>query len=1647
MFFSRVIFWTLFIATCLLCRVKASRGCFDGKCKQTQDIVDNKESRSFTNTNASKRSLLPSLQPSVDMDSEISKKSRLISTKKNLTTKPTKVSSKQTPEKKNVSTKRNTARPQFKSTKNSQKTVFNTVESSHVATKNTLKHAQVKHANSVPATLPAAFTKGTNAKKGKHHHATTKLLNNIGKRLNLINKLESKLKTAYKINTTNTKVSNKMKKGKRKPTSTGKISGSKTKQKIMVLISKNGNMISLSRFKRLQAKGLVKGITPVYVKDDHGRVLFAVPVAKKLKNKSYVLSRKLIMVSNDKLKEFLDQYNLDLRKDNKTNSLEHSNGAKLNKKENVKKTGHWKTSPSIVDEHEAPHRQQEHHDKIEQNSRSAASNEKAVKKTITEIHIGDKEYSISEDVEPKSMEDVKGAIKSNMTEQDPAMIKELLDDAGLVPLDSNGDDEIEEKILKMEAFYKEHNNSLKVEDSSNGRNNIHQSEKESEFVVEPNSFIQNVTKSSADDKSASNVLTVSNESENSTLNNTSTSEEKGLKDTSAMPGNATLATKSDSAVNETTNFDMDEEMSEPKKKEEAIESKHNIGTTITDTKGDAKDVSKIMDKFFDADSYKGKSTPAIIHPNPKKIHRDEENRKFMTNALKSYEHWKSKKRDQKENKEKQSEDDDDEVGDESRQGQQLGGYNQEKCRPCNIPYNLEMTQKVPQQSNPSTNYPAPVITFKGHNQPSMIPMGNIQMPIKVADLNLPCCREEINSQNNTVKETTTATENPPSSNVIDTTPANQPSATNNLEQIAQVYQNQFQTSEQPQQQPQLATQTKPIENENHNSQEQQYQQSSIQLSAYQQGKHDEPELTSTNLETVGYNIQQENTTSMLPTPQAAYNTEPDKTSGTGTSDFSNAAGTPKVASDAYINQPTPANTDNLENGFSQNSQTPTYQNNDAVQEQAPQVPIVSAAYPQQQYQNGQQQSSFYGENSKTIEQPQQQPQQQSMYPTQQQQQQQQVQQTKQVTQPSIFDKLLSKEINGVSIASTKSEVSPQRSFKYPIKDLLDENETDDDIEADDDETQELVGFDTKPLERPTANNKNLKSKSKVALSEPKLNSKEPLSHKKASIKATDSKQKSLVQSSSKQKSASDSKAKTEKEVSAKEKATFMKELSSILKESKELSKTLEAQAKDYLTEKYKEENVVKPVYYTKPESTTIEPGQIKHNINTIPPSLTGFESILNRIKSKKENQPMQSFYSPSQSSYSTYPNNYNRYQALSYYQQPQQDVQSFYSTNTVQPQNTATSQYYSYQSNTAQNEFEKLPNVENSFSSSPSPVMGFASSTTASSMKSATPNFATTLASPFNTNSFALPSTNVNSFTQIPEVNTAQEMLASSALSNSQTSTVTAGVRPAGSSDASTLSFYGDTSMVNKDDDDDHFDGHYPSPKIGISSATKPTASAKTVVMKMNNNAQRPQKQQQQQQQRLGLGKKEIVKPVVAVHQPGSRKSPITKNKNRKNFSKTKYFINNGILDTTHHEKAMNFLSSFLKHISTITHDPGFWNNQQNGKAAVTGSKRDIVLGPVVDEIERQSRNGGLGMLVGRIFDDDDGDSDDDDKDDGSDSSATKKDEAVTGSTRSFKDGLVMNEDDDPLESGIITMLQTDEDEKVILPHSPPHESIPLHDQ
>ena len=178
-----------------------------------------------------------------------------------------------------------------------------TIKTKTAGTKNKTKTQRVQQ------TVKSAQNKKPAAQHSPAHKQD--LLKNIGQRLNLINKIESKIKTAYNINNTRSATSKLSQTTKASGKNAAGVSAGKN-QKIMVLISKNGNMISLNRFKRLQSKGLVKGITPVYVRDAHGNILFAVPVAKKLKNKNYMLSKKLMMVSNAELQDFLKKYKLTL---------------------------------------------------------------------------------------------------------------------------------------------------------------------------------------------------------------------------------------------------------------------------------------------------------------------------------------------------------------------------------------------------------------------------------------------------------------------------------------------------------------------------------------------------------------------------------------------------------------------------------------------------------------------------------------------------------------------------------------------------------------------------------------------------------------------------------------------------------------------------------------------------------------------------------------------------------------------------------------------------------------------------------------------------------------------------------------------------------------------------------------------------------------------------------------------------------------------------------------------------------------------------------------------------------------------------------------------------------------------------------------
>ena len=152
----------------------------------------------------------------------------------------------------------------------------------------------------------------------------------------------------------------------------------------------------------------------------------------------------------------------------------------------------------------------------------------------------------------------------------------------------------------------------------------------------------------------------------------------------------------------------------------------------------------------------------------------------------------------------------------------------------------------------------------------------------------------------------------------------------------------------------------------------------------------------------------------------------------------------------------------------------------------------------------------------------------------------------------------------------------------------------------------------------------------------------------------------------------------------------------------------------------------------------------------------------------------------------------------------------------------------------------------------------------------------------------------------------------------------------------------------------------------------------------------------------------------IQIHEIGSRKSPIAKAK--KKFSKAKYFEENGILDKNHHDKAMSFLESFMKHIASITHDPKFWKNKSKEKMKnkLTDSKRDVVLGSTTGAHSQEHSTSDTESVIGRIFEDDDNDDE-----------LNFKSDTVMGTTRTLKDH------DENLGTGIITVLQLDEDEKV----------------
>ncbi|XP_066927670.1 serine-rich adhesin for platelets-like isoform X1 [Clytia hemisphaerica] len=63
-----------------------------------------------------------------------------------------------------------------------------------------------------------------------------------------------------------------------------------------------------------------------------------------------------------------------------------------------------------------------------------------------------------------------------------------------------------------------------------------------------------------------------------------------------------------------------------------------------------------------------------------------------------------------------------------------------------------------------------------------------------------------------------------------------------------------------------------------------------------------------------------------------------------------------------------------------------------------------------------------------------------------------------------------------------------------------------------------------------------------------------------------------------------------------------------------------------------------------------------------------------------------------------------------------------------------------------------------------------------------------------------------------------------------------------------------------------------------------------------------------------------------------------------------KYFSHNGIPDQRHHAKAYSFLHSFLRHVKSITHDPEFWKTQQPIQAVTqTAFKRNEITEPILE--------------------------------------------------------------------------------------------------
>ncbi|XP_066912439.1 serine-rich adhesin for platelets-like [Clytia hemisphaerica] len=1806
---------TVFLACVILFTVVTS-----AKKSIKQKTITKRHGTPTVDVTAAKRNLLPSLQQAVlDDQNDITKKSRLLSGKSGKT--PTsrdgrglETNAQKTGD--DIAKKRSgtTAKPSK---------AKGVVKAKTVATKNKTKKIQkgqqtMKNTphNKLPTKNPAFHKKD--------------LLKNIGQRLNLINKIESKIKTAYNINNTKSAATSKPSQSTKVPSvkNIAAVPTAGKNQKIMVLISKNGNMISLNRFKRLQSKGLVKGITPVYVRDAHGNILFAVPVARKLKNKNYMLSKKLMMVSNAELQDFLRKYKLTLPAAISAVSQMHRqlgsyqptvsssqkpainqsylssfasqvatpkafqmNNFQLKKLALQQAKQQKLVKPITQIQYSKVAKQQQKAKKqsqkaLNQKSKSildAIKNkhkklpplqEKASKKniTMTELQIGDKEYSVLDS-------STESASVSNSTKEDPAVTKELQETEEQKPLKSLGktDEEVEDKILQMEAFYKEHNqtstepnnhdetmasesNTPDVKSKSETRsknvetspttsagNKESKSENKESMSINESSDTQEATNISIADIGGATASIAPLDTSNTTSQRNETSSESSPVDTATLtqnsdkkkvdsPNNNSTATKETSEIHEnakakeTSSINQGDEYSNQTTIDVSTEETDSPGTSFTGSNDTLKGISNQNDDVFEVKDYtdedpeevsvsssdasptpnvddststetassepkhpidalddlpsdvtntnKAKSesasehdaklsdefsdnsqvgnatslaikekvqpasaplsnqtssvasftptkTPATIE---KAVHEEADSR----DSFKEREEAKEKEMQEKAKKQK-------EIEEESQQGKSSPDYQQTQCRPCTNP--LDISMQINKQSDP---YPSPVFTTNGHH-PRVIPMGNLNL--------LPCCKDSIanettmtSTQDNTMAYTQTVSQDSaqnanqvaPASSVASLTPAVAQSETAYAQQQAST----TSAAAQPQQQQSVSSAT--LSNPLTTSAENVPQQTPI-VQQYQQPDSASQATSKSDL--------QQATSNGQPAATAAQQTP--LTQGTPQDLFMQTEIHPLWSTD---------NQGNRVLTFSQPETTVTQQPKGTVEkapvQQSQQHQPASAYYQQPSTEDAKQQSAPAAQASQyTADQQQQvatayansQDQGRAPYPNidgqtypqqatsqgyqqqwakpNQQQSSNDAPNAPQTPQNSIANSVSTLQRPSVNTMPNSQQQPPQQPlpqaipvnspqqtpqpedtsddhhYKYPIKDL----EFDDDAIEDDDEAEV-----------------ELKEKSKAKpIQKPKHQSKETTKidkkHQSATTRHTPTKPLS------------------KKNVKhSKEKLAYIKELSAILKESQELSKALQDQAKDYVKGKSEINNKTKSA--AKPQKMAnkapLQPAHVSSG--QVPSSLAGFEKVVSTIKTAEDqmiqhDRDVQAYYQNYRNFVDDYHNNPSFYQPKLY-----QNPHPF--NYDAQKYNEAAKQYYASQTQNGlsgqspQDTFTRVPNVVSSYASQtpqqqPSTYYQQPQTTYTQPIisqmygqqpqqpqpqqqqqASTTKSFDRSLSTVSIANDKSMGLESVKKSPTAAPVLTAYSSPVSSANPAPITSAYTAPI-------VSAYTAYQGQDLLAasgnlKSAEEDSATGHYPSPKINLQYAQP---------KQMINQAF--QGQQQAPQDPIAKWSRPVSRDNIKPQQQQGQK--IQQHQKLSKFSKAKYFINNGISDVSHHEKALDFLSSFMKHISSITHDPQFWNQQSQRQSSSDSSKRDVVLGPVVDEIERESKNGALGSLVGRIFDDDDG----------VDEVGTKKDD-IMGYRKDDIMGYRRRNDftnDEPLESGIITMLQTDDDEKAVL--------------